>query len=567
MKVKKMFNRLDKNYWYILGIVLFIILPQISNNVILGNDLYYHISNLYAMNDNLSIKHFVLFPQKVLPVIANNLGYGSGIFYPKLAHIILVYIYQVYEHLGISNMMYTVKTFCFFIILLSGIFMYVYVKSAFGRKNMALLASAFYITYPYFCVDLFYRNALAECMMFVFIPIVFLGLHYLMERDLKKFIILFIIGFVGAINSHLVLSVYLAGFVVIFALINYKKIFTLDRIKVAIIACVFILIFIFPFILPLLEHKIFGNYVVFEDGIMFSLETVNSSRRSLRNLFSYGNYNTLSYLAVIFSFLALINYKKTVFKDRKKILIAFTLISCICLLLTLNFIDWKWVPKFMLNIQFSWRLYLFFMFFISILGASVIDLFKGEMQKVILLFSIVLLLFNYNYVENPKIYGRNLGYLHQNNIDISFWGAGWQSEYYPIASYRNKDYIDKLSDKSVSVKRGKCEISSVKSRTPYLEFDIKNNNTGCVVEVPRLYYLGYNIYINNKKINYFENKNGLIEFKTNKGGKVKISYNGTILYKISLFIVWITILILIVYKIKIERKKKNEKNINNNTNA
>ena len=100
-----------------------------------------------------------------------------------------------------------------------------------------------------------------------------------------------------------------------------------------------------------------------------------------------------------------------------------------------------------------------------------------------------------------------------------------------------------------------------------MEFDIKNNNTGCVVEVPRLYYLGYDIYINNKKINYFENKNGLIEFKTSKGGKVKISYNGTILYKISLFIVWITILILIVYKVKIEGKKKNEKNINNNTNA
>ena len=48
-----MFNILDKNYWYIFLVFYLLPLPHISNNMILGSNIYYHISNL-------SIKHFIL---------------------------------------------------------------------------------------------------------------------------------------------------------------------------------------------------------------------------------------------------------------------------------------------------------------------------------------------------------------------------------------------------------------------------------------------------------------------------------------------------------------------------
>ena len=52
---------------------------------------------------------------------------------------------------------------------------------------------------------------------------------------------------------------------------NLKKVFTKENMKALIISSIFILFISSAFLIPLLEHKFFGNYIVFSEGSMTSI--------------------------------------------------------------------------------------------------------------------------------------------------------------------------------------------------------------------------------------------------------------------------------------------------------
>lgn len=65
-----------------------------------------------------------------------------------------------------------IKVFQFLVILLSGIFMYKFMKETFKDKDIGLVSSIMYICMPYFICDVFVRMAYAEIPVFVFMPII-----------------------------------------------------------------------------------------------------------------------------------------------------------------------------------------------------------------------------------------------------------------------------------------------------------------------------------------------------------------------------------------------------------
>ncbi|MCI9064058.1 MAG: hypothetical protein HFJ17_05605 [Clostridia bacterium] len=86
---------IDKRYLIILAIAVIIFIPYISKKFILGHDYVSHASNVYAMDKSISIKDHNFFPSKIRPVIANEMGYGNGIFYPQLSYCIITYLYVI----------------------------------------------------------------------------------------------------------------------------------------------------------------------------------------------------------------------------------------------------------------------------------------------------------------------------------------------------------------------------------------------------------------------------------------------------------------------------------------
>ena len=70
-------------------------------------------------------------------------------------------------------------------------------KEVFKDDKKSLFAALFYITYNYFFVDVIVRDALNESFMFVFMPLVFLGLYHLFNNhDVKKFYVCFLYVYV-----------------------------------------------------------------------------------------------------------------------------------------------------------------------------------------------------------------------------------------------------------------------------------------------------------------------------------------------------------------------------------
>ena len=62
-----------------------------GTNYISGDDSLFHVANISAMLDAIDLSQGRLFPSVILPTIANNLGYGVGIFYPRLPHLVATF--------------------------------------------------------------------------------------------------------------------------------------------------------------------------------------------------------------------------------------------------------------------------------------------------------------------------------------------------------------------------------------------------------------------------------------------------------------------------------------------
>ena len=240
--MKKFLKDFNKHY-LIIFLVALILFASYGRGYDMRHDAVFHFANLMGFISNFEIFNI----SKIVDVVANGFGYGTGIFYPPLAHHTIVYIYEILNIFNL-NIFAAVKLGYFLSFLLSGIFMYIFVKETFNNKNAALLSAIFYMFFPYHVLDIFFRDAMSESFIFIFIPLIFLGIHYLFNDDKKKFLLCFVIGYTGAILSHLVLSIYLTFFVILFLLFNFKKVFTKKNILNFCIAALLILIFVSPFI-------------------------------------------------------------------------------------------------------------------------------------------------------------------------------------------------------------------------------------------------------------------------------------------------------------------------------
>ena len=215
------------------------------------------------------------------------------------------------------------------------------------------------------------------------------------------------------------------------------------------------------------------------------------------------------------------------------------------------------MPNFLLNIQFIWRLETFLALFISICAGSIIFLISKKNLKnivIIVIFIAVTSVFSFTKMSY-------ISYIDTKGVDYSSYGAA-SYQYLPVKALDNKDYLLNR-DNEIKLKNGEAKIKIIENETPRLIFNIKTNDK-VTLELPRIYYLGYEVTLKNKdktkNISYKENKNGLMEIALKDSGTVTVNYTGTLFYKISLIIFIVALLISIIYLIITSRGVKPSRN-------
>ena len=296
-------------------------------------------------------------------------------------------------------------------------------------------------------------------------------------------------------NSHLVLAVYFTLFVFIYLLLNIKNVFDKSNLRALITSSILILLLTATFTIPMLQHKSLNIYTVFADEGMANKGSVAGYTLRLRDFFIQEPcvaYSDITYYLNLLGFalavLAIIMNKKIFLENDQKNFFKFILIATIiCTFLMSKICPWVIFPKTLIMIQFAWRLEAILLFLLSILAGSV---FKDiESKKIRIVALIAILLFNgftvYKAYDFDILIERKL-----EDIDISSYGTGWQREYLPMNTQNNLDYYDSRSE-DVLVKDGDATISVQENNVPSLKAEIKDCQGETTIELPRIYYLGY----------------------------------------------------------------------------
>jgi hypothetical protein len=538
-------------YKIILCLTIILFIPWFNNVYYLGHDSYIHIANVLAYSNTINFPH--LLGSFVYPYVGKNLGYGTGIFYPLLPDLIPAYLYKITSIFGF-NVLFDFKIYYFLIVLISGFGMYKLEMYIHHKKSIALISSALYIYMPYFISDIFVRDSTAEALIFAVLPFIYLSIMRLFDGD-HKAIFMFIISYVIGMNSHLVMMIYVTIFVIIYLLFNFKK--TIKNLKYFVFEGIFILLICSPYIIRMLEYKSL-DYVVFNDGMMSSAQSVHD------NFVNFWEYvipisrsngisffgNEVGVLLFIITLYMLFKHKIILDYEDEKLFkyVGFCLILLVFIMSII--MPWAYVPKFLLNIQFPWRLITIFDFLALLIAPTCLRNVKQEnIKKTIEVLLILTIFFGYTAIKYGSTDSVDLDNIYLNDK----LAMGWQTEYLPMNTYNNIDYYDKRTEDILT--SSTSEIKILNNDTPNMSFTMNISGTNSI-ELPRFYYLGYVIKDDNNNVyNYYEDEYGFISFDSDYSGTYYVTYEGTKLEKMMEVISIISIIsIIIIYK-KSEHKK------------
>lgn len=383
-------NRKHIIYIFLIFVVGSIIsIPLLNNKLnVLKDDGIQHIIRINEITECL--KNFE--STKISNNLCNGFGYSWDIFYGNFTSIIPGII-NIFVGSGIN----TFKLFLYILLILSGISMYISTYKMFNKHELSIIASVIYMCAPYHLNDMYIRYAVAEFASFIFIPLVFSGLYCILNnndndsdnknRDRKNLInnkegyeqkensntgiCILILGSSGLIITHLISTTITAIFAFIYLIFNFRKLKDIKILKKILLSILLTLMLTSYFWIPLLENSINTKYEVYEPNKMSSSESVNYHRVELKDLISNKDNFQIHELGIVTIALVLLTIYSIWKMDRekRKIVLIFLGFGIISILLTTKLINWEYVPKIFLFIQFPWRMLEFSSYFLSVVAS------------------------------------------------------------------------------------------------------------------------------------------------------------------------------------------------------
>ena len=547
------------NILILLIVSLFVCIPLLSKKInIAYDDGIQHIARL--MGTYQSITEGQSFPV-IMSNFCNGFGYSWNLFYSPLT----AYVPLMFKLIG-ANFTQCIKLFMVLVVFLSGITMYNFTKQVTKNKKIALLSGVLYIFAPYRFTDMYLRNALAELTSFIFIPMIFDGLYGVLNQKNKKEYLL-IIGSIGLILTHSVITMYVAIFCFIYLIIQNKQLRNKEVLKKISISILFIIVITSFFWAPLLEHKLNANYEVFKEGRMERQDVLVALKLDFLELIYTPKYNIRINEIGLFNIILLaltpivikrmnLKYKNTSFYRFYMFALIMGIISCI---MTLKIFPFEKLPAILKMLQFSFRMLEFSSFFFAfVVAVNFYILLKKIKYKNVTIVIIILMISSMFYTSHLQ---------YNDNIDESkLWPsvpvtentgrvhAGCASfEYLPCKAFENRKYIEQRTD-DVLVLNGMANIENKQKSGTNLFCNISNVTEETEIELPYIYYLGYNVELEKngekQKLKTFETENGFVGVKVSniEEGTLKVKYAGTSIMHITR-VISIIGFILLIFKV------------------
>ena len=562
----------NKIICYIVIIIVAMILniPLINSGIDTGHDGDFHISRTIGTIEQIQNRESPF----IISRYSNNLGFAWNLFYPPISTLINIFFATM-----TNNVVIAMKLFIFCTFLFSGIFMFQFVSKLAKNKKVALIASCIYMCAPYRMLNAYMRVAVGEMLSFVFIPLIFLGIFKILNKETKTGFI-FVIGTIGLVLSHNISTMIVFIICCVYLLVNIKKLKDKEILKNFIVSGIIIALAVICFEIPLIEQKMSCEYEVFRYGKMYSNDSVqyhalNPLQLLYRN--APGPDDSMFFCIGILILIGLILTPFVKVKDEIKSNYKFFLILGIVTTIMATFLfPWIVMPDILLMIQFPWRLLVIVVFSFSIISAINICTFidencknlkKAKLVEKLILSSFIILgcIYAFSFIMNLKLEDKNNEfYKEEEIIDTTNQVSRYSSflEYWPQKAIDSMDYIVNRDDK-VAVISGKLTIENDTKENGVLNFDFLNAEENTSLELPYLFYKGYEVkYIPEGSteqidLEVYETDKGLVGVDISKEmkGHIQAEYHITSLHKTCLIISLITIIGYMIYVVYLKIKK------------
>lgn len=491
----------------VISILMFIFM---FFNRALVDDGAFHIARLQALSEEISIDNIK--PWMYSKTYFGT-GYPLGVFYPDL----FLYPFALLAKLGIDSY------YCYIIMMMCINFasvasFYVCIRKILIDREceefekISMVMSVAYLVFPYRLWDFYARMAIGECLFFIFFPIVMLGVYKLFYK--REFGLELFFGMLGLIYSHILSTVIVIAVLIVFYLLNIKKIAKYPKIfGYTVINAILTMICSASVVLPILEMQQFSE-LYYATGT----KTFGMLKDNVITILD----NDIAAIVITVAVLAVCGVFAYKGNWKTKMLITIFLV----IFMDTDLFCWGALENafpFINIIQFPFRLLGVISIPSSILLGLVVYKHKPiyvSATAMILLMFIYLGVVQYISIENLDIYGQySIGKGEYTNTEF-------------------RDYILKHGE----IPNVKEEYKISQKGNEYI-FETKDEK----VVLPLSYYKGYKITDESKEYAYGKEQ-GMIKVEGVEGNNLKVVYEGTMIQKVSLIMSVVSfVLVCLVY--------------------
>jgi len=531
------------------------ILPLLFIRLPLGHDIYFHLTRIKGLADELEVGHF---PVRIYSTVFHNYGYAAPLFYGDW----LLYFPALLVVAGV-NIVTAYKVFICVCFVLAALSMYFSGKIIFGDKRAACVASVLYSLSTYIGTDALIRHANGEFQSFIFLPIAFAGLYDIVFNEGKRWILL-PLGMCGVLVTHTLTAVLTVFFFAVFALIFAYKLIRKPKKLLYILASVGVFLLLSAsFLFPMIEQLQSGKFLATDGTSANRYGTLEF--RAMPTVFSlfwiFNTYESPWFIpqGVGFAVLFLVSLFAALHKKTKSAQsYAFLGLALFALLMTSRYFPWEYLQNLCGILQFPWRIMLFAAFFIALFGGAVIWKLSDAAYRSVYVLAVVIIsaigvaatmIPRYNSALHLEDYSDNY------NIGINI-GLG--------------EYLPTKTDKSMLAYYPRIAFCSNNDARIYyyekdgftLEFS-NNNASNTYFDLPLIMYKGYKATLETENgvselpLAYGANNRVRAYVGSEKAGTIKVWYEGTAVQKISFIVTLISFGAVAVYSFISIKKRKN----------
>jgi len=543
------------HFWIFFAVLLILTCITIySHPTPVGHDFFFHRMRFDALIEALKDGRYPIYLDYTA---VNGYGYLTNVFYCDLLLLPFAFI-GIY-----TNTLFAYQTMLLTMTILTGIITYYSVNKIFKNSFVAFISAILYTFAYYRLLDMYTRSALGETLSFTFVPLVFLGLYYIIRGDYKKWYVI-VIGFSLMIFSHVISSVLMFMTVVIILIICYKPLLKEPkRLLYLCLAGVITLIIVAYYLYPMIEQTLSNMFYYETKPIAEFHNNAKGPYQIIQGLFSGVIYRNDIFLPGI-GFILIWVISIRIFLSKKsnnlKIVDIGVIIGLFFIFMSSFIFPWHIFPFNKLSfIQYPWRLYEFTTFFFAIAGAYYIFQLATTKRKVLwggcfVLLCTVIMIGNNGRSFTEMFKGINIDTKSSIHNFYLLQGAEYLPAQFPTIWYAE------VRGNIIDSENINTETKNLSKEKGITSLDVHINKPD-ILQLPLLYYKGYCATLNNKEIPVKQSRVGLVEIPVNESGNIRVVYSGTFVQKISPYITLISIIGLCLYIIINNRRKRNGQSV------